>query len=46
MSGSSLIWATYAAGIATLGGISSSTLGANQRFSIALQNDFAIPVVP
>ncbi|KAN0095013.1 hypothetical protein V8E51_015724 [Hyaloscypha variabilis] len=46
MSGSSLIWATYAAGIATLGGISSSTLGKNQRFSIALQNDFAIPVVP
>jgi hypothetical protein len=44
MSDSSLVWAAYATGIAVLSGIAS--VGSNQRFAIAPQNTFSIPVVP
>jgi hypothetical protein len=46
MGDASLIWAAYATAIASLGGLSGLALNANQRFSIAPQNTFSIPVVP
>jgi len=46
MGDSSLVWAAYATAIATLTGLSSTSLGAGQRFSINPQSSYSIPVVP
>jgi hypothetical protein len=46
MGDASLVWAAYATAIATIGGLSSLSLGANQRFSINPQSTYSIPVVP
>jgi len=47
MSGdASLVWAAYAAGIASLSGIASQNLGPDQVFAIAPSNSFSIPIVP
>jgi len=45
-SDASLVWAAYAAGIATLSGITSQNLGPDQVFSIGAPNSFSIPIVP
>jgi hypothetical protein len=45
-SDASLVWAAYAAGIASLSGITSQNLGPNQVFAIAPSNSFSIPITP